>query len=73
MENLFLTIKILGTSDFHLVCGLGFLEWIVKHKKLSLGLKKKKKHLYFLVQRGLHPSPLPILNDYPTPGEDGGG
>ena len=29
---LFLTITILGTSDFCQVCGKGFLEWKVKHK-----------------------------------------
>ena len=27
-QNLFLTIKILETSDFHRVCGKSFLEWI---------------------------------------------
>ena len=32
-KNLFLTIRILGTSNFHRVCGKSFLEWIVKHRK----------------------------------------
>ena len=36
-QNLFLTIKILGISNFHWVCGKSFLEWIVKQEKRSLG------------------------------------
>ena len=40
--NLFLTIKILGTSDFlSWVCDKSFFEWIVKHEKISLGSKAK--------------------------------
>ena len=41
-RSLFLTVNFLGTSDFHWVCGKKFLELIVTHGKISLGLKKIK-------------------------------
>ena len=36
-RNLFLTVKFLGTFNFHLVCGKSVLEWIVTHEEISLG------------------------------------
>ena len=32
LQNLFLTIKILGVCDFHQASGKKFLEWIVEQK-----------------------------------------
>ena len=42
-QNFFLAIEILGTFDFQRVCGKSLSEWIGKHNKKGLGLKKKRK------------------------------
>ena len=46
-EICFLTIKCLGISDFHRVCGRGFLEWIGKDTELSMW---KKTPLFFNIE-----------------------
>ena len=48
-QNLFLTIKILGTSHFHQVCSKSFLEWIVKQRKVWDKNKSKTKPFYTLL------------------------
>ena len=45
MAKFVLDIISFETSDFHWVCSKSFLEWIVKHKKISLGWNKQtNKH-----------------------------
>ena len=39
MTKFVLTIEILGTSDFHRVCGKHCSDWVVKHKK-KFGIKQ---------------------------------
>ena len=63
-QSLFLTTKILETSEFHWVFGKSFLEWRI-NMKIGLG----SKYSFLLVQRGLHQpftTMYSFLNDYHT-------
>ena len=72
-QNLFLTVKFLGTTEFQWGLWQKFLRMNSKHTKIKFGIKRKKK-LYFFKKNSVDCTSIPVfpfLNDYPIPG--GGG
>ena len=80
-QNLFVTVKCLGTFEFHQVGGKSFFffffpEWIGKYKKISLGSTKQNKEKPLIKEKKITwvaPSPYTLFEwlSYPRLGTPG--